>query len=812
MKKLAVFLVAVGLLLGREAFGVTQLVTNGGFELGSIGWVPALNLVNVPVVTNQPAAHSGNMFLNLGNVNGTISLRVYQTVTIPTNTVLALYSFYWTANSNPPGDLAGSATLTPLVLSTSQAILFNPGSAPNGSSPYAQQTFDLTSFAGQTVELAFQEDAGPGVGVRSSFSIDDVSLLAFTTNDIPANDNFANATVLSASTNISVLVTNTLATKEPGEPKHTGNAGGHSVWWTWTAPSNGVVTINTLGSTFNTLLAAYTGDVVSNLTQVAENDDQNSGQGIVTSQVKFSVIGGTPYKIVVDGKAGASGIAQLNLSFAPDTKAPTVSITSPKSGTKLTTDSLTIQGKATDNLGIALVQVRLENANGTNDYQDADGTNTWTANVTGLIPGPNTIRVRAIDISDNTSPAVTTTVSYVVVSPITVSITGSGTVTPNLNGQSLAVGDTFKMTAKPAKGQVFSNWVGTITSTDPALTFVMQSNMVLQANFTPNPFTPVAATYQGLFYDTNNPAHQSSGFFSATITTSGSFSAKMIIAGTSASLSGQFSAGGVFSGSITRKGLTPVSAQLQLDFSTGQITGQLSDGTWTAQLIAGRAATANITPALHYTLLIPGADTSVTQPGGDSYGTVTMSTKGAISFSGVLADGSKVTQKGNVLVNGQWPFYVSLYSGKGSIFGWLTFSNTLDSDISGNVEWIKPPNAGGLYPAGFTNFVEATGSAYAFTKGAPVLNFSTGLLSLSNGNLISSIFNQFTLDSASKITSTNSTLKMTITTASGLFKGTITNPDTGKPISLNGVVLQKQNSGSGFFLGTTQAGRVTLHP
>src|SRR5205814_72711 len=65
----------------------------------------------------------------------------------------------------------------------------------------------------------------------------------------PANDNFANASVLSGST-ASATGTNLGATKESGEPSHAGNSGGHSVWWNWTAPASGQATIDTSGSNF----------------------------------------------------------------------------------------------------------------------------------------------------------------------------------------------------------------------------------------------------------------------------------------------------------------------------------------------------------------------------------------------------------------------------------------------------------------------------------------------------------------------------------------------------------------------------------
>jgi len=403
-------------------------------------------------------------------------------------------------------------------------------------------------------------------------------------------------------------------------------------------------------------------------------------------------------------------------------------------------------------------------------------------------------------------------VNFVVVSPLTVDVpTGGGTVTPSLNGTLQPVGSTLTLTAKPSAGQVFSSWTGDASATSATITFVMQSNMVLHANFAPNPFTPVVGTYQGLIYDTNGPAHQSSGFFTATVTSSGSFSAKVTLAGGKAlPLSGQFSAGGVFSNNIVRKGLSPISVQLNIDLAGNGITGVFSDGTFISELIANKVVTSAGGTAGKYTLLIPGGVDGVAQPGGDSYGTIVVSSTGAITLKGVLADGSKIAQKANLLSTGQWAFYVPLYSGKGSILSWLTFSNSV---IDGNVDWFKPSGSGGkLYTAGFTNVTEAAGSSYVFTSGTPVLNFSSGILAVSNGNLSNSFIEGFDLSAANKVTSTNATVKMTITTSTGLFKGSVADPVSGKTVSFNGVVLQQQNSGGGFFTGTTQTGRVHIGP
>jgi hypothetical protein len=92
---------------------------------------------------------------------------------------------------------------------------------------------------------------------------------------------------------------NVAATKETGEPNHAGNAGGTSVWWNWTAPASGTATIMTANSSFDTSLGVYTGSSVSALTPIASNNDVSGSDK--TSTVVFSAVGGTTYRIAVDG-------------------------------------------------------------------------------------------------------------------------------------------------------------------------------------------------------------------------------------------------------------------------------------------------------------------------------------------------------------------------------------------------------------------------------------------------------------------------------------------------------------------------------
>jgi alpha-tubulin suppressor-like RCC1 family protein len=130
----------------------------------------------------------------------------------------------------------------------------------------------------------------------------------------PLNDAWSKALKISGAAATS-KASNQYATKEAGEPNHAGNAGGHSLWWRWTAPGDGPVTVDTMGSAFNTLLGVYTGSSVGSLTVVASNDDS----GDITSAATFTAAAGTEYWIAVDGKNGATGSATVNLNFTPPT-------------------------------------------------------------------------------------------------------------------------------------------------------------------------------------------------------------------------------------------------------------------------------------------------------------------------------------------------------------------------------------------------------------------------------------------------------------------------------------------------------------
>ncbi len=183
--------------------------------------------------------------------------------------------------------------------------------------------------------------------------------------------------------------------------------------------------------------------------------------------------------------ASGTGTKTLTLTIKSlDSIPPKVVITTPTANTRTTSSPLTITGTATDNLSVAAVEYRIETTSGTNAYAAAAGTTAWSTAVP-IAPGASTIRVRARDASGNLSPEVTRVFYYDIAKPISVTVIGSGIVTPNLNTSNLVVGKTYSMTATVQKGTTFDGWTGygTTPNKSATLSFVMSENLSLTAKF-----------------------------------------------------------------------------------------------------------------------------------------------------------------------------------------------------------------------------------------------------------------------------------------------------------------------------------------
>lgn len=123
------------------------------------------------------------------------------------------------------------------------------------------------------------------------------------TINAPANDNFASPTAL-VGTAGSKSATTVRATGEPGElDSHGGTFADNSVWFTWTpsqsAPS--VIRLRSVAGGLDPGVEVYTGASLGALTTIAEG----------STSASFNAVGGTTYRIAVDGFSGSTGTFTL---------------------------------------------------------------------------------------------------------------------------------------------------------------------------------------------------------------------------------------------------------------------------------------------------------------------------------------------------------------------------------------------------------------------------------------------------------------------------------------------------------------------
>ncbi len=283
----------------------------------------------------------------------------------------------------------------------------------------------------------------------------------------PTNDKVANATLLQG-TSISTGGSNQGATKESGEPNHAGSSGGRSVWWRWTAPSSGAVTIDTFGSNFDTLLGVYRGTQLSMLTTVASNDDTGGRQ----SQVSFQAISGTTYSIAVDGYNGAMGSVVLHLAA---TTPYTLTVSKRGNGTVSSTPAGINCGTDCSEGYASGTVVRLT---------ATPATGSIFAGWSGACSGAGACQVT---MSQARSVSATFTVPYT----LTVGKRGNGTVSSTPAGincgtdcsEGYASGTVVRLTATPATGSIFAGWSGACSGAGACQVTMSQARSV-SATFT----------------------------------------------------------------------------------------------------------------------------------------------------------------------------------------------------------------------------------------------------------------------------------------------------------------------------------------
>jgi hypothetical protein len=378
----------------------------------------------------------------------------------------------------------------------------------------------------------------------------------------------------------------------------------------------------------------------------------------------------------------------------------------------------------------------------------------------------------------------------------------------------LIVGRGYRVRAWPRPGYFFQNWSGDLSGTNARLNFLMQPDLMLQANFVENPFYPAQGAYAGLFYPTNSPvALTNSGGVSLLLTETGAFTGQLQFPGGAVPFAGRFGLDRSAAVTVSLPGSPALGLQLEL-LGTGQIRGTLQGGGWDAELNSLRAAT-NL-PALkgRYTLVVPGS-VEAAEPAGDGGLTLRVTRAGVATIGGWLGDGTLVQRTTSVSEDGWVPVFTPLYSGRGEFFGWQKLST--DPALTTNeVFWLKAPRpAAKFYPLGFSIRQNAVLGRYVPPVGGTnALDWTQGQADLGGGNLTNTVAQNLTVVS-NRVTVTKPNplkLNLTLAPADGSLAGTIRNPATGQTNAIRGVLLQPAGLGAGSFLGTNESGYIRLSP
>ena len=369
-------------------------------------------------------------------------------------------------------------------------------------------------------------------------------------------------------------------------------------------------------------------------------------------------------------------------------------------------------------------------------------------------------------------------------------------------------------------------------------------------------FTGLAAAAAGML-----PSHESAGLVRLTSGKKGTFTGALLLAGTRFPLRGHFDAAGVARFGRTaapkvvlQRKTAPdlvLSFQLAPSADLGKLAGTLVEHSAPFAAIdadrAGYTARRNpVAPLLNvpaevlgkYTVIFPaklapnqGLDASHF-PQGDGIGRLTVRTNGIARLAGKLADGTPVVFANALSKTNAWPLYVALYRGKGSITGRSMFRDTATvSDLDGlELDWFRPANARAAHyqdgwPGGIRT--DLLGSKFLSPPAGVAASVLPGLLPTTpagNADLefrkgglplpgqIDIAVNVDARNKATLIAPPAGLMPRLVIAPSGLIGGSFIHPADGKRTIPRGVIFQKQERASGYFLGPTESGAFSLVP
>jgi len=186
-----------------------------------------------------------------------------------------------------------------------------------GNANFGTEPMEISGTQVSYSEVSFHTTAGATyvINVQGQGSQSGQTVLAI--NTTPDNASFPTPVVLTGPST-SLRDANVNAKSQAGDPRILSNAGGHTLWYSWTSPFTGPAQVSAYSYDFTVEAAVYTGSSLSGLTALsAAQGAAPSGTTTAASQClcAFSATAGTTYMIQVDGVT-ANDFGEFTLSIA----------------------------------------------------------------------------------------------------------------------------------------------------------------------------------------------------------------------------------------------------------------------------------------------------------------------------------------------------------------------------------------------------------------------------------------------------------------------------------------------------------------
>jgi cyclophilin family peptidyl-prolyl cis-trans isomerase len=480
-----------------------------------------------------------------------------------------------------------------------------------------------------------------------------------------------------------------------------------------------------------------------------------------------------------------------------ETNAPSFALNEPTGNFRTTNGTARFSGTASDDTGVFRIVFENEEIG-----YSHPGSTDWSVDLP-LTPGTNHITVRSIDRFGNESSRVRRTIFYSVKRPINVMVRGDGRVRGVRNGQLLELGVNYSIHASPSRRHYFLNWEGAFNSPNRRVKFRMQEDMTIIARFSRTLNGLVDGSYEGLFFTATNGPRTSAGRISLDLSRNGRYSGRLRPIGDNFQIRGRFGSNGrttIFG----FDGLDPIVLSMQLLspgfpalLGTYTVDSPGFSGHSVSDVVLFRTqrfSGTNVAPARgRYTFVITPPTNHVVAAGYGS-GTLVVGSRGLITMSGALGDGRAIGHRSQMLRDNRWLFYDLEYDNKGGLLGFGVFTTNRTVDALGR--WFNPD-----FPGSTNLFCRLWASAYTPPAGGRVLNWTNGVMTLSDGRLGAPISIDTVLaeDGSFSFPADTHNVQLSVSEANGLATGSFTHPVTQELTPLRGAVLQSSNIVAGRF-------------